>query len=348
MPISGVALSRTSRQFTDHLKNFELGTITETNPSDGIYRYTFADGTSPYTWAEVTKARGISDSAGYGARFGINVGYTQYGNNTGATNYFDLATVVQHYVSTDPKVDSISVTSPSTFNRLPFGRNTETTGTFASYLGGSSATVGLGYAEGYQPGSSRLSSNSPITFNANDRYIEINWNQVALNETTYTTYQRSFGRTVAGNVKITFQPYVYFDNLTPPDFAVYYGKPRYYNSTIAGSSLATLRSSPPSDITSFNYPGGRVIGWTETNANAALPYLYLYRWNGSAWSYVREGYISDQQLNYQNTGTKAANYNTYTVPAGDGSSTYFYIYIYQYDGYYNTFSGGQASNFITV
>jgi hypothetical protein len=351
MPISGLALSRTNRQFTDHLKNFELGTITETNPSDGVYRYTFADGTSPYTWGEVAKARGIGeDATPYGTRFGINVGYTQYSNNTGATNYFDAGSVNMHYVYSDPKVDSISSTlSPFAWNRLPFGRNTETTGTFASYLGGSAATVGVGYAEGYQPGASRLSSNSPITLNTNDRYIEINWNQVALNETTYTTFQRSFGRTVAGNVKIIFQPYIYFDNLTPStDFAVYYGKPRYYNSTIAGASLATLRSSPPSDITSFNYPGGRTIGWTETNANAASPYIYAYKWNGASWSYLREGLISDQHVNYTNTLTKAANYNTYTFPAGDGTSTYFYIFIYQYDGYYNTFSGGQSSNFITV
>lgn len=348
MPISSVALSRTHRNFTDHLKNFELGTITETNPSNGVYRYTFADNSSPYTWAEVATARGIGQAANYGARFGINVGYTQYGNNTGANNYFDLNTIAQHYVSTDPKVDSISFTSPSTFSRLPSGRNTETTGTFASYLGGSSATVGSGFADGYGPGASRLTSNSPITLNTTDRYVEINWNQVASNETTYTTYQRAFGRTVAGNVKITFQPFIYFDNMTNPDFSVYYGKPRYYNSTIAGSNLATLASSPPTAISSFNYPGGRVIGWTETTANSASPYIYVYKWNGSSWSYLREGYISDGQLNYQNNGTKTANYDTYTVPVSDGSG-YYYIFLYQYDGYYSSFSSsGNSSNFISV
>jgi len=348
MPISSVALSRTHKNFTDHLKNFELGTITETNPSNGVYRYTFADNSSPYTWAEVAKAMGTRQQENYGAKFGINVGYIQFGNNTGANNYIDESIINQHFNYADPKVDSISFTHPSTLSRLPVGRNTETTGTFASYLGGSAATFGAGWAYGWSPYSDRLFSNSPTTLNTTDRYVEINWNQVALNETTYTTYQRTFGRTVAGNVKITFQPYIYFDNMTNPDYAVYYGKPRYYNSTIAGSSLATLASAPPAPITTFSYPGGRVIGWTETSSNAASPYIYAYKWNGSSWSLLREGYISDGFLDFLNNSTKTANYNTYTFPVSDGSG-YFYIFIYQYDGYNNSFSvSGNASNFITV
>jgi hypothetical protein len=346
MPISGLALSRTSRQFTDHLKNFELGTITETNPSDGVYRYTFADGTSPYTWAEVANAQAGIGASGLFAKFGINVGHVQMNNDTGATDIYTIDPNPLHGVVDEPKTDSIAA-NPS-FTLLPSGRNTETSGTFASFLGGSAVTYGNNFSGYWGPFTDRILTNSPVTVSASGRYVEINWNQVALNETTYTTNQRQYGRTLAGKVKIVFQPFIYFDTLDDSDYAVYYGKPRYYNTTIAGTSLTTLRSSPPSDITSFNYPGGRVIGWTETNANFANPYIYLYKWTGS-WTFVREGYISDGHANFIANGTKTANYNTYTVPVGDGSSTYFYIYIYQYDGYYNTFSGtGAASNFITV
>lgn len=348
MPISSVALSRTSKPFTDHLKNFELGTITETNPSDGVYRYTFADGTSPYTWAEVATSLAGVTASGLVSKFGVNVGYVQMSNNTGAVDNFTIDPNPLHGVYDEPKTDSIALVS-SVFTLLPSGRNTETSGTFASYLGGSAVTSGNNFSGYWGPFTDRMSTNTPVTISPSGRYVEINWNQVALNETTYTTNQRQYGRTLAGNVKIVFQPYIYFDTLAYPNYAVYYGKPRYYNSTIAGASLTTLRSSPPSDISSFNYPGGRTIGWTETNANFANPYIYAYKWNGASWSYLREGYISDGQTNFVANGTKSANYNTYTFPAGDGTSTYFYIFIYQYDGYYSTFSGtGASSNFITV
>jgi len=346
MPISGLALSRTNRQFTDHLKNFELGTITETNPSDGVYRYTFADGTSPYTWAEVANALSGFGASGYSLKFGVNVGHVQMNNDTGAFDNYTLDPNFLHAVTDEPKTDSIAGTP--NFTLLPSGRNTETSGTFASFLGGSAITNGNNFSSAWGPFADRILTNNAVTVSTSGRYVEINWNQVALNETTYTTNQRNYGRTLAGKVKIVFQPYIYFDTLDDTDFAVYYGKPRYYNTTIAGASLTTLKSSPPSDITSFNYPGGRVIGWTETAANFANPYIYAYKWNGASWSYLREGNISDGQANFAATGTRTANYNTYTFPAGDGTSTYFYIYIYQYDGYYNTFSGGQASNFITV
>lgn len=342
MPISSVALSRTHHNFTTHLKNFELGTITETNPSNGVYRYTFADNSSPYTWAETFALGGF---AGYGARFGINVGHIQLDNYTGAFNYFDATPNFLHGSSSTPKSDSAASFSGGGLVTLPTGRFSETSGTFASYLGDTS--YGNNFSYNFSPFSNRMVNNSPVTVNSSGRYVEINWNQVALNETTYTTSQRSFGRTVAGKTKIIFQPYVYFDTLSYPDFAVYYGKPRYYNTTIAGSNLATLASSPPAGITNFNYPGGRVIGWTETTANFANPYIYVYKWNGSSWSYLREGYISDGQLALGANDTKTANFNTYTVPGSDGSG-FYYIYIYQYDGYYNAFSGGNASNFISV
>ena len=341
MPISSLALARTSKLFTDHLKNFELGAITETNPSDGVYRYTFADGTSPYTWAEVAGA-----SIGNQYRFGINVGHTQMYNNTdagGGTSIYNYNTNYMHFSTGDPKIDSGAFTSPSTFGRLPSGRNTETTAEFASYLGGTAITAGYNYAWFWGPQTDRIQVGAPATINYANRYVEINWNAIALNETTNTTTQLPFGRTAAANVKIAFQPYMYFDNLSTPDYAIYYGKPRYYNSTIAGTSLATLRSSPPSPITSFSYPGGRVFQWTNTNTNWNNPYLYLYKWTGS-WTEVRNGHLSDG-----NTGAGNSQYNQYTVPLADGTSTYFYIYIYQYDGYYNTFSTGTSSdNYITV
>ena len=354
MPISSVALSRTHRNFTDHLKNFELGAITETNPSNGVYRHTFADGTSPYTWAEVASAAGGLTASGYYLRLGMNVGHVQMNNHTNSSGGFDNFSADPNYLhafNQEPKSDSVALVS-TVQTLLPTGRYTETSGTFASFLGGTAITNGYNFSQFWSPGADRMFTGTPATVDVAGRYVEINWNTVALNETTYTTAQRSYGRTVAGKVKLVFQPYIYFDNFsgTFDDYAVYYGKPRYYDTTIAGTNLVTLQSSPPSDISTFNYPGGRVIGWTETNSNFANPYIYAYKWNGSSWDLLRQGFISDGSVAYENSPyTKSANYNTYTFPAGDGTSTYFYIYIYQFDGYYNTFSGtGAGSNYITV
>lgn len=340
MPVSSLALSRTSRRFTNHLKNFELGAITVTNPSDGVYRYTFADGTSPYTWGEVVKY-------GPASRFGILVGHGQWDNTAaGANNLYTFNPNYLSHLAADPKADSTHFTSPATYNRLPYGRNTETTAEFASFLG--DTTSGTNFlAQFHRPNTSRITSNSPVTLGqtGTNRYVEINWNQVALNETTHTTFQRHYGRTVAGNVKLVFQPFIYFDDMsTSTEFGWYFGKPRYFNATISGASLVTLQSSPPAAITTFNYPGGRVIGWTEPTTNAGNPYIYLYKWNGSGWDLIRQGFISDGNV----ANDSRADFNTYTVPAGDGSG-YFYIYIYQYDGYYGTFSAsGAASASITV
>ena len=342
MPISSLALARAPKPFTDHLKGFELGAITETNPSNGVYRYTFADGTSPYTWAEVANAM-----IGNQYRFGINVGHVQMGNNTDASgggSFYGQNPNYLHFNTTDPKIDSAYFTSPSTFGRLPSGRNTETTAEFASYLGGTAITQGYNYAWYFGTLAPRIQDNAPVTLNYPGRYVEINWNTVALNETTNTTFQLSYGRTAAANIKLVFQPYIYFDNLSTPDYAVYYGKPRYYNSTIAGTSLSTLRSSPPPEVSSFSYPGGRVFQWVNSNTNAQNPYLYLYKWNGASWDTVRYGHLSDG-----NTGAGTSQWNQYTVPNADGTSTYFYIYVYQYDGYYSAFSpAGLGSNYITV
>ena len=343
MPISSVALSRTHRNFTDHLKNFELGTITETNPSNGVYRYTFADGTSPNTWAEVANAAGGVFDTGYYLRFGMNVGHVQMNNNTNAGGGYDNFSAdpnLLHVFQQEPKSDSLALVS-GVQTLLPTGRNTETSGTFASFLGGTATTQGYNYANAWYPHDTRMTGNNATpSLSRTDRYVEINWNTVALNETTYTTGQRSYGRTLAGKVKLVFQPYVYFDTLggTLTDYAVYYGKPRYYDTTIAGTNLVALKSSPPSDISTFsNSAGTRTFGWTETDANFANPYIYLWKWNGSTYVQVREGYISNGSVAWDTIGTKSANYNSYTVPSGDGGG-YYYIYLYQYDGYYNTYS----------
>ena len=343
MPISSVALSRTHRNFTDHLKNFELGTITETNPSNGVYRYTFADGTSPNTWAEVANAAGGVFDTGYYLRFGMNVGHVQMNNNTNAGGGYDNFSAdpnLLHVFQQEPKSDSLALVS-GVQTLLPTGRNTETSGTFASFLGGTAITSGYNYSVFWSPTVDRMLTGGPVTIDVVSRYVEIDWNEVALNETTYTTAQRNYGRTVAGKVKLVFQPYVYFDTLsgTYNDYAVYYGKPRYYDTTIAGTNLVTLHSSPPSDISTFsNNAGTRTFSWTETNANFANPYLYLWKWNGATYVQVREGYLSNGNVAWEASSAKTANYNSYTVPAGDGGG-YYYIYLYQYDGYYSTYSG---------
>lgn len=345
MPVSSLSLSRTHRNFTDHLKNFELGTITETNPSNGLYRYTFADNASPYSWSEVAQAQAFGDPI----KFGINVSYQQLNNTTGAYNHYTntyhygLFTGIQF-----PKTDSVSLLG-NTYSLLPSGRNTETSGTFANYLGDTSYGGAAWYT--YGPSNPRFYSNNPITVNTKDRYVEINWNQIALNETTYTTTLRAFGRVANGKLKIIFQPYVYFDFLSYPDFAVYYGKPRYYNTTVSGSNLANLLSSPPGNPTNFvNNASARSFSWTHSPGNAVYFYINLWKWDGSNWFNVRHGFLSDGYVAWQQ-GFSIYNFNTlyepiwnrYTVPSSDGSGWY-YIYVYQYDGYYDSWSPGVYSD----
>lgn len=356
MPTAAMSLSKTTRYFTAHMKDFELGTITESNPSDGVWRYTFADGSSPNTWANVMTARAGDEVGNYSVRAGINIAHWQLNNYTGATDMYNTSPLAMLYASDTPKTDSI-VSESGTSYQLPRSRNTETSSNFANFLG--DTTYGTAYAIVWSPNGGRNPTSSR-TINTSSRYVEINWNSIATIESTYTTTQRVYGRTAAARTKIAFQPYVYFDTLdykSPSfNFAVYYGKPRFYNTTISGSSLATLRSSPPGEVSNFQYPGGSAGGysstrqftWTEPNSNNMLPYIYLYKWNGSAWAYVRVSNGDGYDAYTADFSSRPSTWNQYTIPSGDGSG-FFYIYVYAYDGYYAAFSAsGAGSNYISV
>lgn len=361
MPTTGLSLTRTNRPYTRPLSGLTLPVPSVSNPSDGVYRYDFDfSSVSGYTYDQLGGIAGFTQNGTNlaGTLFVINIGYSQMYNYDG-NNFTIDGTYNPNYwlnFTPNPNKDNMSWDGVGVAEPVPTARNSaETAGNFGTFLG--DTTYGYSDVLINSPVSSLLNNSvtrywvtaSPVT----TYRVEVNWNQVALNETTYTTTSRKFGRLAAGRVKLAFQPGVYYDTRTDLDtgYGIYLGKPRFVNTTVSGSNLATfMGGATPTDINSgsFGYPSGtRSFTWTEpANSDYYNPYIYVYYWTGSAWAYLREGFISDGNQAWLTSSTKNGDFSRYTLASGDPTN-YYYIGVYNYNGYRASFSANAAySNYI--
>lgn len=126
--------------------------------------------------------------------------------------------------------------------------------------------------------------------------------------------------------------------LTNNSSVIYQGNLAYADFTLSGPSI----SSPvaPTSVTNFQI-SGRTITWDDSTTKAVY-YIYVYKWNGSIWQVLRNGYLAD---NY--TGAYGTGDQSYTIPVSDGSG-YFYISVSTYGTYGFNFSSYVNSSQYTL
>jgi hypothetical protein len=146
---------------------------------------------------------------------------------------------------------------------------------------------------------------------------------------------------VSGNARIYVKPR-YRTNVS--QFISEFASARYSgNWSNVDVSLSGPNISAPISATSVTgYSiSGRTISWSDSTTMASY-YIYVYKWNGSAWAVLRNGYLAD---NF--TGGNGSGDQSYTIPAGDGSGS-FYISISTYSPYSNSFSAYASSTSYTL
>lgn len=119
---------------------------------------------------------------------------------------------------------------------------------------------------------------------------------------------------------------------------IYQGNLAYADFTLSGPNI----SSPvaPTQVTNFQI-SGRTITWDDSTTQP-LYYIYVYKWDGSVWQVLRNGYIAD---NY--TGGYGTSNQSYTIPVSDGSG-YFYIAVATKGSYGLNWTGYASSTSYTL
>jgi len=115
---------------------------------------------------------------------------------------------------------------------------------------------------------------------------------------------------------------------------IYQGNLAYTDFTLSGPNINS--PVPPTPVTNFQI-SGRTITWDDSTTKA-IYYIYVYKWDGSAWQILRNGYLAD---NY--TGNYGTGDQSYTIPVSDGSG-FFYIAVSTYGTYGYNFSSYVSSS----
>lgn len=172
-----------------------------------------------------------------------------------------------------------------------------------------------------------------------NRSVEINISD--LNVANTESVWKWEGPLVSGNAAIflainTVNRYRLFD---PGSYTYVYRSSWGHTITnLSGPNIA----APVSAAAPTGYSiSGRTISWSNSSTNSSY-YLYVYKWNGSSWVALRNGYLADGDTGSIGTGTQS-----YTIPASDGSGS-FYIAVSTYSRYSNSFSSYSSSSSYTL
>ena len=154
----------------------------------------------------------------------------------------------------------------------------------------------------------------------------------AINASNAKSSWDNVGKLVSGNARVFARPSYrgsikkFFSALSSYR---YYGNYSNMDVNLSGANFPAPQGATLVAISETI--SGRTISWTDSSTVAGY-YIYVYKWNGSAWNTLRQGYLADS---YNGLGT---GYQSYTIPAGDGAGMFF-ISVNTYSGYSQSFSG---------
>lgn len=153
------------------------------------------------------------------------------------------------------------------------------------------------------------------------------------------------GPLVSGNARIFIRPLIagnvnqfFYDPSSAVPSFYYSGNWTYVDVSLSGTSINAPVGAAAVTGYSIN---GRTISWSNNSSNAAY-FIYVYKWNGSAWVELRNGYLADGF-----EGTIGTGNQSYTIPVSDGSGQ-FYISISTYSAYSNSYSSYANSSSYTL
>lgn len=137
----------------------------------------------------------------------------------------------------------------------------------------------------------------------------------------------------AGPARIWVRPFTIsdlraFDSIYSP--FIYYGNWSHFDVNLSGPNIPTRNEITAPQNLSIS---GRKVSWTN-DTDLASYYIYVYKWNGSSWAELRQGFLNDNNpIPQPGTGDQS-----YTIPESDGSG-FFIVQVYTGSPYvYATFS----------
>jgi len=321
MRIAGQLPKFISNNFTPRITGVSLTNL-QGSCTNGIVTFTFDELPDPHkdtTRSGYPNKYALQSIIMSGFSSGTN--YPTYPSSSWANNFWDTHNKnISNFTPGDLNIFSSAATIANPYESSSVDVSGITTG---------SNSYGKQAAVSYYPGSVSTAYGSESNRTATIDITSINQNRIDQGIPRW-----KFGGVIpAGPARIWVRPFIvstlsaFSPTYTP---FLYYGNWSHFDVNLSGPNIPTKNEITTAQNLSIS---GRKVSWTN-DTDLASYYIYVYKWNGSSWAELRQGFLNDSNPNLlPGTGDQS-----YTIPESDGSG-FFIVQVYTGSSYvYATYS----------